>query len=217
MDYYLIDLENVGNRGLEGADLLDRNSEIVVFYSSVTNKISPAASDRIMMGKASVRTQAVNVHTKNALDFELAVYVGRLVVAETTENIFIISNDGGYQAVVEGGSRAEFYNIYLYDSILEAYYMKTRTEEEKNKQNIPVKDLKKMIKRKKALYVMADVLSIDPAELVFVIMSADDNARSVYTGMLHAFGKEKGLEVYRYYRKNWVGQLQQPVFAITDQ
>lgn len=59
---------------------------------------------------------------------------------------------------------------------------------------------------------MDNIFSIAPAEIIEIIISSGEDGRSIYTGMLHAFGKEKGLEIYHYYKKNWVGQLDEAAF-----
>lgn len=101
MDYYLIDLENVSNAGIEGADLLDANSKIVLFYSSAAGVISRFSEEILLRSNADIEYYPVNVHTKNALDFELVFHVGKLAADPKTEHIFIISADNGYQAVLE--------------------------------------------------------------------------------------------------------------------
>lgn len=75
-NYYLIDLENVQSRGFMGADLLGADGCIVIFYSCAANTITAADEERILRGQAAVRIRPVRVHTKDALDFELAVYTG---------------------------------------------------------------------------------------------------------------------------------------------
>lgn len=205
MDYYLVDLENVGNKGLEGADLLNENSRIVVFYSAAAGKISEFCCDLLMQGKAGVDWQPVNARTKNALDFELAVYTGGLLRDTDTGSIYIISVDNGYKAVLEAGNKTKPGTIFQYSSILEAWYMRKRETDDSFGEMASIKSVRKMLRQKKLIESIAARTELDSGAVINLIAECGTDIHRLYLGMLHAFGKEKGLAVYRQIRGNNLG------------
>ncbi|MBQ6111921.1 MAG: hypothetical protein IJL01_05955, partial [Synergistaceae bacterium] len=55
--------------------------------------------------KAKIITRKASVGTKNALDFQLAAYLGELITQNkgTHSNYFIVSNDKGYESLISFG------------------------------------------------------------------------------------------------------------------
>lgn len=204
MDYYLIDLENVRRQGLMGADLLGTNDTIVIFYSNVANSIRAIDRERIEQGSAKVEIRSVNVHTKNALDFELSIYVGILISSVFPEHIYIISEDNGYKAVLDGGNR-EFaalgrkeQAVFLCRTILEGWYQKTKAiVVEQPDKAVSVKTLPREVKIDPVVGLTAGELSLDPIEFARLVDSSSGDRRKLYLTLLHVYGREKGLKAYR--------------------
>lgn len=198
MEYYLIDLENVGSQGIWGADLLEKNSCIIIFYSSEASTVDRRTEGMLLAGSEEVCIQNVNVHTKNAMDFAIAVKAGELLKTEDTERVVIVSNDNGYQAVLEAGNRERPGIVSQYSSVLEAWYLLGNERRLQNPKCTPV-SVKTVLQEKKTGYTLiaiAKELDVDVNALTKIIRKANTH-KEAYTEMLHAFGREKGLLVYR--------------------
>lgn len=199
MKYFLIDLENVHDDGIKGADLLDEDSCIVIFHSSSSDTISNTAYRILKKSPAEVRFQIVNVRTKNAMDFEMAVYAGQLMMNADTDKIIIISADNGFKAVIEAVNQRKQNMMAQYPTLLSAWYMCIREERiPTSKVRVAMNEVKKGILKKEKVRVIAARLSVNPIQYANVIYESGNDKRSLYRGMMHTFGRKKGLEVYRY-------------------
>lgn len=96
MKIHLVDFENVKSKGLTGIDSLDENDTVVIFYSENSDTISFEMHQKVLTSKADIQYLKVNVGGKNALDFQLSTLLGYLVANEKYSDIFIISNDRGF-------------------------------------------------------------------------------------------------------------------------
>lgn len=94
---YLIDYENVANSGLCGIENLTEKDELIFFYNqqSTLNMNTHRILETLSAKKQYIQ---VTADTKNALDFQLASYLGYL--ANTNRAFFIVSNDTGYDALI---------------------------------------------------------------------------------------------------------------------
>ena len=90
---FLIDFENVHEKGLEGIGELSQNDAVHLFYTKNASKIS---LDILSEVKAALAFHKVNVG-KQSLDMQLVSYLGYLIgtVGHEPEYI-IISNDTGF-------------------------------------------------------------------------------------------------------------------------
>ncbi|MFI3177837.1 MAG: PIN domain-containing protein [Eubacteriales bacterium] len=96
---YLIDFENVGNSGFEGVEKLEANDRIIIFYSEKSQSLAMATHCRLEGSKATKEYICVKVGGKNALDFQLATYLGHLIATQGEESYVIVSKDQGYDFV----------------------------------------------------------------------------------------------------------------------
>jgi len=108
MRIFLIDFENVHSEGLTGVDSLSENDEVVIFYSNNADSISFEMMHKLMFSKAKLSYYKVRRGGRNALDFQMASYLGYLVnacaVAERPMNeveFFLISRDNGFDFVID--------------------------------------------------------------------------------------------------------------------
>ncbi len=81
MAYYLIDFENVKSRGMEGVELLAEEDTVCIFYSDNADSMTFDLHRKLNETKAQIIYHKVAVGTKNALDFQLATYLGYLIVS----------------------------------------------------------------------------------------------------------------------------------------
>lgn len=97
--YYLIDYENVHKTGLYGIDKLEKNDNVIIFYSPNADKIPFSLHNQIIETKAEITYFEVDTVGKNALDFQLSSYIGYIVGKHPKCMCYIISKDNGYQNV----------------------------------------------------------------------------------------------------------------------
>ena len=102
MNYYLVDYENVKSHGLDGITSLDSNDVLVIFYSENADSLTFGLHRRLNESKAKISYQKVDVGTKNALDFQLATYLGYLVRDNEGKesSYYIVTKDQGFSSLV---------------------------------------------------------------------------------------------------------------------
>ena len=104
MAYYLIDFENVKSRGMEGVELLSEEDTVCIFYSDNADSMTFDLHQKLNETKAKIIYHKVAVGTKNALDFQLATYLGYLICEQQREgihpNYFIVTKDNGFTSLL---------------------------------------------------------------------------------------------------------------------
>lgn len=102
MATYLVDTENVGTAWLAVAEQMRPNDKMCVFAFSSDTKMSINFSMLETCMRVSGQLEIVwcgeKVHTKNAMDFAIASYVG-LCAANGEGEIYIVSNDSDYEVL----------------------------------------------------------------------------------------------------------------------
>ena len=98
---YLIDFENVGSEGLAGVAGLTEEDMVVLFYSIKSDKIAIRTHIQIGKSPAVFEYAEVTVGGKNALDHQLATYLGFLVAKDEAQKYYIVSRDNGYQYIAK--------------------------------------------------------------------------------------------------------------------
>ncbi|MCM1038766.1 MAG: PIN domain-containing protein [Roseburia sp.] len=96
MSYYLVDYENVKRDGLNGINELSAEDTVCIFYSENADTITFDMHRKINESQAKIVFQEVEVGTKNALDFQLATYLGYLVAADKKQEYYIVTKDNGF-------------------------------------------------------------------------------------------------------------------------
>ncbi len=102
MNIFLIDYENVSSIGLNGIDLLTKNDKIYLFYSEKAENINIDIMNIIINGSFKFKNFKLNKSDKNALDFQLVLFLGTMIKSlKKHTNFYIISNDNGYQSAID--------------------------------------------------------------------------------------------------------------------
>ena len=101
MASYLIDFENVGNEGLRGIELLEKEDAVHIFYNEAVSRLTFPMAEKIFRCKAQVRFFAASVGGNNALDFQLSSWLGYLYAKNQEEIYNIISRDKGFLHAAE--------------------------------------------------------------------------------------------------------------------
>lgn len=128
MATYLIDFENVRSDGLKGINWLSENDIVVIFYSNNADTLTFEAMDLILNSNATIRKFKIARGGKNALDFQLATYLGFLIHENKNPYFYIISKDNGFHYVIDFWKRTYRYEGYVFccGSISEAYSKQKR-------------------------------------------------------------------------------------------
>ena len=128
MATYLIDFENVRSDGLRGINWLSENDTVVIFYSNNADTLTFEAMDLILNSNATIQKYKIARGGKNALDFQLATYLGYLIHENSNPYFYIISKDNGFHYVIDFWKRTYQYEGYVFccASISEAYSKQKR-------------------------------------------------------------------------------------------
>lgn len=97
--YYLIDYENVHQAGLDGIEKLTENDKLVIFYTTNAETLTFSVYEKLVQCKAEIQLYMVQCGGKNALDFQLATFLGYVLGNNPDIDCHIISNDKGYEYV----------------------------------------------------------------------------------------------------------------------
>lgn len=105
---YLIDTENIGKRLIKELSNIRDIDNIIIFESDKTFKLSFSDLTNISMSNISV----INTHNgaKNAMDFMITTVVGHLVTENKDRIYIIVSDDSGFDEVV---NYWKFQGIYI--------------------------------------------------------------------------------------------------------
>ena len=105
MSYYLVDYENVKKDGLNGINELSADDTVCIFYSENADTITFDLHRRINESRADVIFREVSVGTKNALDFQLATYLGYIIAGDKEQEYFLVTKDNGFNILCSYWSR----------------------------------------------------------------------------------------------------------------
>lgn len=130
MTYYFVDYENVKDDGLDAIPQIKKEDKVTIFFSVNTPKMSIEVAGLLLCRKLNVQMiKAVTGH-KDALDHQLASYMG-MVMAKDKENDFcIITGDTAFDDVVSFWKRKK-YRIYRVSKLTD--YLRIKKDE--NNQN----------------------------------------------------------------------------------
>lgn len=100
---FFVDLENIGKTFIEGIHCLTAEDEVHIFHSAYFKSISPTIKDRLLSSSVgSYNIIETNVHTKNAMDFQICTFLGYKVhELGSTAEYYLISADQGYCSAIE--------------------------------------------------------------------------------------------------------------------
>ena len=101
MIHFMIDFENTRSRGLQGAEYLQPDDLVTIFYSQVCMKIERKRFCQLKESGCSFRICKLQKSGKNALDFYIASHIGEIYGQGYTGMAAIVSNDAGFRAIKE--------------------------------------------------------------------------------------------------------------------
>lgn len=96
---FLIDYENINSRGLHGSEFLEKDDELLIFYSDQCPRIERQEMEKVFQSGCGFEIIKLPSPGKNALDFCIATSVGEALGRGENKSIGIISNDKGYKTI----------------------------------------------------------------------------------------------------------------------
>jgi hypothetical protein len=99
VNHVFVDYENVHtvDPGIIGSKAV----HVTLLLGAKSTKLHAALVEKLMQHAATVEMIRLTSSGRNALDFALAYYVGRAVLADPTGYFHIVSKDKGYDALIE--------------------------------------------------------------------------------------------------------------------
>lgn len=125
---FLVDYENVSDAGVVGVDTLTESDTVIIFYGSKVKSVAYESLIAITSSKASIEHLKAAKTAKNYLDFQLTTYLGYKLGKESFNEIFVISKDSGFDAVVDFWSE-KGYTIKRQEAIVVTEKPEPTTEE----------------------------------------------------------------------------------------
>jgi hypothetical protein len=99
MNHIFVDYENVHE--VDPALIGAKSVSLTLLLGARQTKLDAALVEKLMEHAASVQLVRLTTSGKNALDFALAYYVGRAVMADPTGHFHIVSGDTGFDPLIE--------------------------------------------------------------------------------------------------------------------
>ncbi len=96
--YILIDHENV--HALDPGEIGDLPVKVVVFLGEQTTKLPVEDVQKLLVHRGQIELITISGHGKNALDFHVAFYAGRISAEDPKAYIHIISKDKGFDPLI---------------------------------------------------------------------------------------------------------------------
>lgn len=209
----LVDYENVAcMNGLRGSDVLQDTDTLIIFYSGCCSKIRSDYMQDIRDSGCRFHIVKLKQTGKNALDFYIATECG-IVSERGEEQIAIISNDKGFEAVVDffrvnsGNKNVQVVranNIEVALTCLNAPEDSVRRQLLHNRmatldlaaECAKIEEENRMCVQIQNIFV--DTLYEDRVSEVIDFMKEWGQAgrHKVYTGALQRFGKTDGTRIY---------------------
>ena len=175
MTYYLIDYENTGENGLEGLSDLGNGDQVIIFYSENADKMSFDLHQRLQECYAAIEFRKITIGKKNALDFQLAAYLGYLMAREENGRFCIVSKDLGYEVLLDFWKGK---NIKLIDSIA--------AETEKN-----VKERTQLEEN------LREIVGDEDLQMVMRCISTGKSKQVINNLLVKQYGSKKAGELYK--------------------
>lgn len=208
--FFLVDLENVHNPGLSGADQLCAEDSLILFFSESSRNIERRYLTEIENADCQLETYKLKTTGKNALDFYIAVRVGEILCAAPDASIGIISKDKGYKAVCEFvRMRGKSVGCVVKSTTIEgailaadeANHRTKRIQRQVQTENIESfyaahqermrirSRLREQFAGTEYEHMLADILSI--------VFGKEHSPKVIYLDSLRHFGRKNGTEIYR--------------------
>lgn len=197
MSYYLVDYENVGGDGFEGAGGLSTDDEVLIFYTSNAKKID---LDILMIcNKAKVTAIRVPVG-KQSTDMHIGTYLGSLIgtCGGSSNEYIILSKDTDYDGIIQ----------FWVDKNIKVYRREYISDDENRNRNVKKsvakdKHVGKNCEIQQALSkegYSGDVINY-VASLSVKNHDIKNGKQQTYRAIIAKYGQVKGLKIYTVIKK----------------
>lgn len=206
--YFLIDFENVKSSGLRGADFLEENDRVTLFFSSASHNCENRYLEEIEQSGCTFDTCKLIKTGKNGLDFYIATRVGEFYGSGHNDRVAIISKDQGFQAVCDYWGRRLPSNkkIILSPSIERSLIASNdnsdRVKRLKSKLNsVDIAIFQAKYEERRRLQevlqqLFGTTVFADKLNEIQELLETGNGKKVIYLSSLHRFGKKQGLEIY---------------------
>jgi len=99
MNHVFVDFENVHR--VDASVIGTKSASFTLLLGARQNKLDAALVEKLMEHAASVQLVRLASSGRNALDFAIAYYVGRAVMADPNGCFHIVSKDTGFEPLIE--------------------------------------------------------------------------------------------------------------------
>jgi hypothetical protein len=189
MSIYLVDYENVNTEGLNGVTKLTEADMVIIFYSEKADRMSFGLHKRLNETKASIDYRKVEVGGQNALDFQLATYLGFLIAESPTKTFYIVSNDKGF-GYLSGFWKKPKYQVYLVNEIAVSY--------KENTQEIAAKSETSESEVAGIANILQEMnLKTDDLNAIEEIINKLKTKTGINNGLVKKFGSQMAGEIYK--------------------
>jgi hypothetical protein len=207
--HFMIDFENIRDRGLDGAEYLTEDDSVTIFFSRSCQKVGQGKLQKVFDSGCKLDICQLQNTGKNAVDFYIASRIGELYGNGYTGITAIISNDNGYKAVREYwknctlNKREVVIKPDIQQSIVSANENSTRRIEiQKMLKDADILEEFKKYKektrvRKELVELFADSEYAGMVEQIMDIIEGESRHKNIYLGSLKRFGRKKGVEIYQ--------------------
>ncbi len=113
VNHVFLDYENVHD--IDAAIIGSKAVHLTLLFGAQKTKLDVAVVEKLIQHAATVELVRLKSSGRNALDFSLAYYLGRAVLADPCGYFHIISKDTGYDALIEH-LRSKQINVRRHDS-----------------------------------------------------------------------------------------------------
>lgn len=212
--YFLIDYENVNYAGLEGTEFLEKGDSVAFFFSEKCDKIIGYRMMDIEKSGCNFEICKLKNVRKNALDYYIASKVGEILAVDRQARIAIISEDKGFQAILDYWRARLVASNQLVHCKTIAKAIKFVNGENHRKmlvnEKMKVLDLQtefaKYEERGRIIEKMKEIFSgTDYEKLISQIANiviSSEGPKVLYINSLKSFGREMGTDVYRKIKKS---------------
>ncbi len=176
---YLIDYENVGDNVFSHINTLSEEDKIVVFYNANTSKLSFTSHRLLEKSVINREYISINTGTKNALDFQLATYLGYLIANDNKTEYCIVSKDNGFDVICN--------------------FWKSRGAKVTRSNEIAVEKPKSQEKSKKVKLELETALSgfSNDSKGITTIINESKSKQEINNKLVKKYGSEKAGKIYK--------------------
>lgn len=203
MKFY-VDYENVGSNGLCGAEHLNENDVLRIYYSNDPSigmhivKEIIQSKVKVQFYKMSDKIKSMNL--KNALDIVILTDISRIAETVDSDRLAVISNDSGYDSVLSELSEDSCF--LRFGSIEEFYSAKPKTPTENSANAVDKNGIRKLFETDLSGYA-------DSKQKIMTIVMQSKTRCKINENLIKTLGSAQAsciMKAIKPYIKNLPGQ-----------